>query len=295
MKRALSNLRVSLVQMQVTADTDSNIQTAVKAISDAAKGGAQVVVLPEIWNGPYDSKMFPKTKEKVPDVGVKVLTKGLYPSLFPVWDIAKKHEVALVAGSISECSENENIYNTSVVFSPSGEVIAKHRKVHLFDIDVPGKITFKESDTLTQGQQVTICNLFGITVGIAICYDVRFPEFFQLMRDRKVEVIIIPAAFNTTTGPKHWQLLMRARAVDYQTYVMACSAARSTSSEGYQAWGHSIVVDPWGEVLHELEEKPGMIEADLDLNIVDEVRTFIPVYKQRRLDVYGMHPLNVVE
>jgi len=144
-----------------------------------------------------------------------------------------------------------------------------------------------ESATLTAGKEVTVVDICGIKMGIAICYDVRFPELFQLMSRQGVEVFVIPAAFNTTTGPKHWDLLMRARAVDQQVYVLACGPARNP--DGYPAWGHSMVVNPWGEVVG-LQENPDTMIVDLDLTLVDDVRTFIPVSKHRRVDIHFDDP-----
>eukprot|EP00397_Hematodinium_sp_SG-2012_P016563 GEMP01016903.1.p1 GENE.GEMP01016903.1~~GEMP01016903.1.p1 ORF type:complete len:295 (+),score=83.34 GEMP01016903.1:131-1015(+) len=286
MKRVAQSLRVALIQLRVTAERDANVVRAVDAIQNAAKQGAELVVLPEVWNGPYDPPVFPKTKEKAPNVGDVTLTQRDHPSLFPVWEAAKACKVALIAGSIPEDAENNSIYNSSVVFSPSGEVIAKHRKAHLFDIDIPGKIRVMESETLSGGQGATVVDILGVRVGIAICYDVRFPELFQLMNQMGAQMFVVPGAFNTTTGPKHWELLMRARAVDQQAYVLACSPARNP--DGYQAWGHSMVVNPWGEVVKELEETPETIVTDLDFSLVDDVRMFIPVSKQRRLDIYRL-------
>jgi predicted amidohydrolase len=180
----------------------------------------------------------------------------------------------LIGGSIPEyVADTKKYYNTSLVFSPTGSLIATHRKTHLFDIDIPGKITFRESDVLSPGNKVTIFDIpeYG-KVGLAICYDIRF-------------LLVYPGAFNTTTGPLHWSLQARARAMDNQVYVALCSPARDMDAT-YHAWGHSMVVDPNAAVMAETEEKEDIVYGELDEKKLDETRTNIPIYTQRRFDVY---------
>jgi predicted amidohydrolase len=150
--------------------------------------------------------------------------------------------------------EKERLFNTSLVFGKKGELLATHRKVHLFDIDIPGGITFKESEVLSPGNKVTIVEFEGIgKVGLGICYDVRFPELAMVAARRGAWGVFYPGAFNTTTGPLHWRLLGQSRAVDNQVYVAMCSPARDESAS-YRAWGHSLVADPMGKVLGEAGE-----------------------------------------
>lgn len=177
-------------------------------------------------------------------------------------------------------------YNTSLVFSPAGKLIATHRKIHLFDIDIPGKITFKESEVLSPGNKVTIVNLpeYG-KIGLAICYDVRFPELAMIAARKGAFMLVYPGAFNTTTGPLHWTLQARARAMDNQVYVTMCSPARDTNAT-YHAWGHSMAVNPNAEVMAEADEKETIVYADLDGARIEETRKGIPIYTQRRFDVY---------
>ena len=160
-------------------------------------------------------------------------------------DSAIENKVWIIGGSIPE-RDGDNVYNTCIVVNPEGSIVAKHRKVHLFDIDVPGKITFKESDTLSAGNQLTVFDTPFCRIGLGICYDMRFPEQSQLMKDAGAEMIVFPGAFNLTTGPAHWELLLRGRAVDNQLYVAGVSPARNPSSD-YKAWGHSTLVSPWGK------------------------------------------------
>eukprot|EP00392_Amoebophrya_sp_AT5.2_P012087 g12181.t1 len=180
--------------------------------------------------------------------------------------------------------------------------------MHLFDIDIPLKITFRESETLTGGKEVSAFAVpprpggaslaqappvfppaQHLTAGVAICYDMRFPELSLLLRHSKnAHLLCFPAAFNTVTGPKHWSLCLRARAIDTQCFVLACSPARNATGEGYQAWGHSMIVSPWGEVLDELDENPGVIVRELDFSELAEARKGIPIGNQRREDVYQL-------
>ncbi len=209
------------------------------------------------------------------------------PSLAMLLEVAKAHNVFLVGGSIPE-TEGDKVYNTCVVVGPDGSILAKHRKVHLFDIDVPGRITFKESDTLTGGDSLTVvATPWGFKLGVGICYDIRFPELAMIMRQRGCKLLLYPGAFNLTTGPAHWELLQRARAVDNQLYVAAVSPARNPAS-GYQAWGHTTVVNPWGEVVVTTGHDPALVVAELDFAALEETRRNIPTAQQKRLDLYTM-------
>lgn len=172
-------------------------------------------------------------------------------------------------------------------------MIAKHRKIHLFDIDVPGKIKFQESDTLNPGNQITNFEYqssdaqVSANIGVGICYDIRFPELSLSMRHKKnCNLLVFPGAFNMTTGPAHWELLARARAVDTQSYVIVASPARVQSEKDYVAYGHSSVFSPWADCVGKLEEDEGLLMVDLDMNRVEEVRSSIPTRDQKRYDVY---------
>jgi omega-amidase len=201
--------------------------------------------------------------------------------------MAMEAKAYLIGGSIPEfVPDTQKYYNTSLVFSPAGKLIATHRKTHLFDIDIPGKITFKESDVLSPGNKVTIFELpeYG-KVGLAICYDVRFPELATIAARKGAFLLVYPGAFNTTTGPMHWSLQGRARAMDNQVYVALCSPARDMSA-GYHAWGHTMAINPNAEVMSEADEKETTIYADLNGAKIEETRNGIPLYSQRRFDVY---------
>jgi omega-amidase len=280
-----SKVTLGLCQISVGANKEKNIETAVSALKKASSLGADMVVLPECWNSPYATSSFPVYAEPVPPVGV-LPDKVENPSSSALCATAKELGVWLVGGSIPERS-GEQLFNTCLVINPSGSICAKHRKVHLFDIDVPGKIRFIESDSLTGGDSATVIDTPWGGLGVGICYDIRFPELGIVMRQRGARIIVYPGAFNMVTGPAHWELLQRARAVDNQVYVATCSPARDESSGGYVAWGHSTVVNPWGEVIAKADKGDEIVLVDLDLDKIDEVRENIPCWKQKREDLYS--------
>lgn len=265
--------KTAICQMMVGDDKKMNMQHAAAMIKEAAQN-AEMVVLPEIFNAPYQTDLLPGYAETIPGP-----TSTLLASL------ARENSVMLVGGSIPETDAAGQIYNSSCIFDPTGSLIAKHRKVHLFDIDIPGQIVFKESDVFTPGEQLTFFDYRELHCAAMICYDIRFPELSRKATLAGAQALFVPAAFNTTTGPAHWEILMRTRAVDNQLYVIAASPARNPNST-YQAWGHSMIVDPWGKILAEAQTGEEIIYADIDLNILNKVRQELPVLKHRRPELY---------
>ncbi|KAG9457709.1 hypothetical protein H6P81_002217 [Aristolochia fimbriata] len=276
----LSKFKIALCQLSVTADKERNISHARKAIQEAADKGAQLVVLPEIWNSPYSNDSFPVYAEDIDAGG------DSSPSTSMLSEVARSRKITVVGGSIPERSD-DRLYNTCCIFGTDGKLKGKHRKIHLFDIDIPGKITFQESKTLTAGETPTIVDTDVGRIGIGICYDIRFQELAMIYGARGAHLICYPGAFNMTTGPLHWELLQRARAADNQLYVATCSPARDTGS-GYVAWGHSTLVGPFGEVLATTEHEETMIIAEIDYSVIELRRTNLPVLKQRRGDLYQL-------
>jgi omega-amidase len=278
-------VRLALIQLACTADKTANLNRARSKVLEAARShNARIVVLPECFNSPYGTKFFPKYAEQLLPSPPSAEQS---PSFHALSQMAKEAGVYLVGGSIPELEEKTgNLYNTNLTFGPDGALLGSHRKTHLFDIDIPGKIRFKESEVLSPGNKVTILNLpeYG-KIGIAICYDVRFPEMATIAARRGAFLLLYPGAFNLTTGKMHWELQARARAMDNQVYVGLCSPARDMEAE-YNAWGHSLIVDPNAEVLSQLDEKEGIVVADLAGDRIEEVRKGIPLYTQRRFDVY---------
>ncbi|KAF3784845.1 Omega-amidase, partial [Nymphaea thermarum] len=251
----IPKFKIALCQLLVTADKEKNIAHARKAIEEAADKGAKLVVLPEIWNSPYSNDSFPVYAEEIDAGG------DASPSSTMLSEVARSKQITIVGGSIPE-RFGDRLYNTCCIFGSDGKLKAKHRKIHLFDIDIPGKITFKESKTLTAGETPTIVD----TGAHLLCY---------------------PGAFNMTTGPLHWELLQRARAVDNQVFVATCSPARDAGA-GYVAWGHSTLVGPFGEIIATTEHEEMTIVAEVDYSQIELRRMSLPLEKQRRGDLYQL-------
>jgi predicted amidohydrolase len=268
--------KIGLCQMKIGEDKTRNLNRAKALIQQAVQQGAEMAVLPEMFNCPYNQEFFPRFAESEPNgETVEFLA-----------DLAREYHCYIVGGSIPE-REGDCLYNTSFVFNREGHIIAKHRKVHLFDVDIPGGISFQESAVLSSGHKITSFQTHFGRFGLAICYDIRFPELFRLLVAEDVKLVIVPAAFNMTTGPAHWNVLFRARAIDNQIFMVGVSPARDTGSS-YIAYGHSLVVDPFGNVVWEAgaEETVGMVCMDMDL--VEKTRQGLPLLKHRRLDLYGV-------
>ncbi|OAA57720.1 nitrilase family protein (Nit3) [Cordyceps fumosorosea ARSEF 2679] len=280
---------IACVQMAAGADKAANLSRAASLVSRAASTtGAKIVVLPECFNSPYGTNFFATYAEPLPrSPASQPPPADEAPSYHALAAMARDASVFLVGGSVPEReAATGRLYNTSLTFGPDGALLAAHRKVHLFDIDIPGKIAFKESEVLSAGDALTLVDLPGIgTIAVAICYDVRFPELATVAARRGAFALVYPGAFNLTTGALHWELLARARAVDNQLYVAVCSPARDMAAS-YHAWGHSMVVSPMAKVLAEAQEDEAIISAELVSEEIEEARRNIPLRTQRRFDVY---------
>ncbi|KAI6028291.1 carbon-nitrogen hydrolase [Pisolithus orientalis] len=281
--------KLALIQLGgVGPDKSANLKHAREMILKAAEGDGSagskpsLVVLPECFNSPYGHAHFPTYAEtigftKADDIEVQT---------------CKSESVKMLSSTAREAN----------VWLVGGALVATHRKVHLFDIDIPGKITFKESETLTGGSSLNffdtgnhpsfLTKSLGANrgpefarIGLGICYDVRFPELAMISARKGCHVLIYPGAFNLTTGPLHWSLLQRARAVDNQVFFAMCSPARDMNA-GYHAWGHSMVVDPFGKILAEAEVGESVVQVSIDPTVLYDARAGIPVTTQRRFDVY---------
>ncbi|KAH8117152.1 carbon-nitrogen hydrolase [Phellopilus nigrolimitatus] len=287
---------LALIQLgQISADKANNLCHARDMILKAASGDngkhpkPDLVVLPECFNSPYGHVHFPNYAETIDFVPGQAydVSSSRSESVKMLSNVAKESGTWLIGGSIPErdSSDPNKLYNTTTVYSPQGDMVAMHRKVHLFDINIPGKITFMESKTLTGGSSLNYFDTEFARIGLGICYDIRFPEMAIIAARKGAHVMIYPGAFNLTTGPMHWELLQRARALDNQIFVSTCSPARDMTA-GYHAWGHSSVVDPMGKVIASTEEEEDIVHAFIDPEIYAEARAGIPVTRQRRFDVY---------
>ncbi len=270
-----SKFKLALVQMKGVTTNEENLQIALQKINEAAENGAQFVVLPEMFSCPYKASNFPIFAQKDGEENWKKLS-----------ETAAKNKIYLVAGSMPE-RDGEKIFNTSYVFDRTGKQIAKHRKMHLFDCDIPGCANFHESDTLSAGNEVTVFDTDFGKMGLMICFDIRFPELSRLMIERGAKMVIVPAAFNMISGPNWWEIMFRTRAADNQIYMAGCSPARDEKA-GYVAWGHSLVVDPFGKVLNQLDEKEFTLYQEVDLSEVENFRQQYKILKSRRLDLYEL-------
>ncbi|KAJ1733283.1 Omega-amidase nit3 [Coemansia biformis] len=274
----MAALRLALVQLAVGAQKAANLANARSKVLEAARAGAEMVVLPECFNSPYGTQYFGQYAEEVGASGPRGESTTALSAM------AQEARVYLVGGSIPERA-GDDLFNTCTVWGPDGTQLARHRKVHLFDIDFPGKIVFKESDVLKPGDMLTEFGTPWGRFGVGICYDMRFPEMAMVAARRGCVAMLYPGAFNTTTGPLHWELLLRARAADNQIFTAACSPARDVAAT-YHAWGHSTIVDPYARVLATTDDAPAIVYADLDMSLVDDVRRSVPVNSQRRFDLY---------
>lgn len=277
-------LKLALIQLSTGTDKAANLARARSRVLEASKAGASLIVLPECFNSPYGTQYFPSYAETLlssPPSSTQSPTFHLLSSL------AAETRTYLLGGSIPEyVPSSEKYHNTSLLFSPTGELLATHRKIHLFDICIPERFTFTESSILSPGNKLTLVDIppYG-KLAMAICYDIRFPELATIAARRGAFLLLYPGAFPIPTGQLHWSLQARARAMDNQVYVGVCSPARDMDAS-YHAWGHSMVVDPNAQVMAEAGEEEEIVYAELEVGKVEEVRRNIPLYGQRRFDVY---------
>ena len=272
----MEKIKIAAIQMPTVADKMENVRTVKTYLEKIKDENPDFVILPEMFCCPYQTENFPIYAEKE---GGQVWQQ--------LSGYAKQYGIYLIGGSMPEKDAEGNVYNTSYIFDREGKQIGKHRKVHLFDIDVKGGQTFKESDTLTAGDSDTVFDTEFGKIGVMLCFDIRFPELSRMMVNDGAKVIFVPAAFNMTTGPAHWELSFRTRALDNQIYMVGCAPARDVSA-GYISWGHSIVTDPWGRVIDMLDEKKGILLAELDMDYEEQVREELPLLKSRRKDIYQL-------
>lgn len=270
----MTAIRIALCQMNVVDNKEENLNKANLMIAESVNENADFIVLPEMFNCPYSNDKFIEYCEKEKDS----------PTLTRISALAREHEVYILAGSIPE-KEKEKLFNTSYLFDKDGNIIAKHRKMHLFDIDVKDRITFKESDVLTAGNDFTIADTEFGKIGIGICYDIRFPELARIMVENGALILFYPGAFNMTTGPAHWELLFKSRALDNQVYCVGVAPALNEDAS-YHSFGHSIITNPWGDIIAEADTKEELIIGEIDLSEIKKIREELPLLKNKRRDLY---------
>jgi predicted amidohydrolase len=260
------------VQMLASSDKAANLHEADRWVRAAAAQGARLVVLPEvfIWRGQKsDEKKF---AEPIPG-----------PTSQELALLARELGIYLLAGSILEVIPNsKKVYNTSLLFGPKGELLASYRKIHLFDVDLAQGVSLRESATRAFGSSIVVAETELCRMGLTVCYDLRFPELYRGLVTEGAQVIFVPSAFTAYTGRAHWEPLLRARAIENQVYIIA-PGQFGKSAQSFETYGHSMIVDPWGKILGELADGPGVVVAEIDLDYLARVRAELPALTHRRL------------
>jgi predicted amidohydrolase len=262
--------------MTSRADVEENLKTVERLVGNAVDDGARLVLIPECFAflGPEDGKL--AIAETLPDGG---------PILKRCAALAKKHGVELVLGGFWERAPSGNkVRNSCVHLHADGSTGAIYRKIHLFDVDLPDGTKLEESATVEPGSELLVTESVAGPLGLSVCYDVRFPELYRGLVDRGAKILAVPAAFTLMTGKDHWHVLLRARAIESQSYVLAAAQA-GRHNEKRVSYGHALIADPWGTVLAECGEGEGVAVATIDLDVVDRVRRSLPSLAHRRLNV----------
>lgn len=268
-------MRVACVQLNSQDSVAANTAVAVDLVESAAADGARLVVLPETWNYKGSARGIAEHAE---------LLDG--PSGALMGEVAARLGIYLLAGSVYETSAaSGRVSNTSVLFGPDGARLAAYRKIHLFDV-MAGPIVYRESEVLEPGSELVTSMVDGLCVGLTICYDLRFPELYRALALRGAGLIFVPSGFTAYTGAAHWEVLVRARAIENGCFVVAPNQT-GFHLGNHECYGHSMIVDPWGRVLAQLPAGAGVCSADLDLTLLDSVRAAIPTLEHRRPEIYG--------
>ena len=265
----MSRLRVALVQLDAGDDPAANVAEAARLAGVAAQGGARLVALPEYlqFRGPDEG--YRESARPIP---------GPFSDAFAA--VAREHGVWILAGTLAESGPAGRPYNTSVLIDPSGTIMATYRKIHLFDVELEDGPSDRESDRVTPGDRAVIGDVDGAMVGLTICYDLRFPELYRALAVAGAEILAVPANFLERTGRDHWDVLLRARAIENGAYVIA--PAQIGNAGGVRSHGRSMIIDPWGTVMAQAADEVTIIEAELDLDRVASIRRQIPVLANRR-------------
>ncbi len=271
-------MRAAAIQLNSTADKARNLEVAGRLVASAAADGAELVVLPEKWN------LLGGSEELT--AGAEPIQSG--PTIAAACGWARDHGIHLVAGSIAERPQraegDERLFNTSCAIDPDGEIVAVYRKIHMFDVDVGG-VSYRESDHEQPGDEIVGVSLAGVEVGLTVCYDLRFPELYRILAVRGARVITVPSAFTLATGRDHWEVLLRARAIENQAFVIAPNQFGEAPPH-YSSYGHSMIVDPWGLVLARAPDEECVVDAELDLARQDEIRASLPSLANRQAQAY---------
>jgi predicted amidohydrolase len=267
-------MRIGLAQLNSRKDKSANLAAAGEAIDRLAAAGADLVLLPEMFNHLGSDKDNVLAAETIPG-----------PSSDWARGKACQHGLFVHCGSLIE-RRGDTFLNTSVVYDRGGQEVVRYSKIHLFDVRLPDGTTYLESAAIAPGHELVTFACEGTTIGLSICYDLRFPELFHALADRGAELLLVPAAFTVPTGISHWEPLLRARAIETGCYVAGCGQWGRTGAGDYR-FGHSMIVDPWGVVIAQCGEGVGILSAELDREYLHSVRERMPVQRHRRRDLFG--------
>ena len=260
----MNNLKVGVIQLNSRGDKEKNLQIIRENIKMAANDGSQLICLPEYSSYLSDFEVIENAES------LDGYTVNFYKKL------SQKHGIYIHCGSFIEKSEEKDrAYNTSLLFNPKGKIIGRYRKIHLFDVDIPGQFTSKESNKIKPGEKITSVETEIGNMGFSICYDLRFPELYRVLINKGVQVIFVPAAFTMHTGKDHWEALIRARAIENQVYIIA-PAQFGKYPKNNECYGNSMVVDPWGTVIARAPNKVGYITVDIDLKYQNKIKKVMP-------------------
>jgi deaminated glutathione amidase len=264
-------MKVALCQVNSRHDRAANLGAASELLAAAAAAGADLAVLPE-----YVDYLGPSELEPKPEP-----VDGEFGGYFA--EAAKRLDMWVLAGSFHESGpDDRHTYNTSLLFNRAGQLAATYRKVHLFDVHIPGRVSHQESDRVAAGSQTTVVDIEGVLVGLSICYDLRFPELYRRLAVAGATVLLVPAAFTAHTGRDHWEVLLRARAIENQCFVAAAGQI-GDHEPGRSCYGRSMVIDPWGTVLAQVPDQTGIAVLELDIGRLNRIRQEVPSLANRRL------------
>jgi predicted amidohydrolase len=264
-------MRVAVCQLNARDDRAQNLSVARDLLGRAASAGAELAVLPEYVDYLGPGETAPKPEQ----------VDGEFAAFFGA--AARELGIWVHAGSFHEVGPDERrTYNTSLVFNPAGDLVATYRKIHLYDVEIPGRVSYKESNSVAPGGETVVTEVAGLPTGLSICYDLRFPELYRRLAIDGAKMIVVPAAFMLHTGRDHWEVLLRARAIESQCYVVAAGQIGDHEPRR-TCFGRSMIIDPWGTVLAQAPDTVGIVTAEIDLGRLDDIRTELPSLANRRL------------
>jgi predicted amidohydrolase len=270
----MAKIIVAAIQMSSGSDKEKNLRLAADLVADAAHKGARLVALPELFSWQGSSREIPRISETIPG-----------PTSSHMAEHAARFKIFLLCGSILEKNPRRaRPFNTSILINPSGRITGLYRKLHLFKVRLPDGTYLNEMASYTAGTGIVTAPTPLGRLGFSICYDLRFPELYRALVDRGAAIIAVPSSFTFATGKDHWEVLLRARAIENQVYIVAPNQ-HGTDPQGTRRYGHSMIIDPWGNILASHGDGNGVISAEIDLSLLKQVRNNLPCLRQRRKDL----------